>query len=162
MPKLIKDGVVTQSEFDLLPLEATEAPATAALVPLALYVGNSDLQARTDIGVIMQSTDDLAALTALDLSRLPVIALHFPTFMDGRHFSHARLLRERHGYQGELRAVGYFMRDQLCYLRRCGVNAFQPADDSIVLEEAVQSLTDFTESYQTSVDQPVPLFRRRA
>jgi len=82
--------------------------------------------------------------------------------MDGRSFSTARILRERYGFKGELRAIGNFIRDQLCYLRRCGVNAFAFANPDTNLEIAVKSLTDFSEYYQASVDQPLPLFRRRA
>jgi uncharacterized protein (DUF934 family) len=55
-----------------------------------------------------------------------------------------------------------FIRDQLCYLRRCGVNAFAFANPETNLEEAIKSLQDFQEYYQASVDQPLPLFRRRA
>jgi uncharacterized protein (DUF934 family) len=82
--------------------------------------------------------------------------------MDGRSFSTARLLRERYGFTGELRAVGNFIRDQLCYLRRCGVNAFAFTREDMNLEDALKSLGDFSEYYQASVDQPLPLFRRRA
>ena len=63
---------------------------------------------------------------------------------------------------GELRAVGNFIRDQLCYLRRCGVNAFAFSNPEADLQAALKSLDDFTEYYQASVDQPLPLFRRRA
>src|SRR5690606_12594196 len=97
-----------------------------------------------------------------DTKDLPLIALNFPVFKDGRAFSSARLLRERYGFTGELRAVGHFIRDQLCYLRRCGVNAFDFGDQAVDLELAIQSLRDFTEYYQAASDEPLPLFRRRA
>jgi len=71
-------------------------------------------------------------------------------------------LRERYGFTGELRAIGHFIRDQMCYLRRCGVNAFAFANEETDLEAALKSLNDFTEYHQASVDQPLPLFRRRA
>ena len=93
------------------------------------------------------------------LAEIPLVAINFPLFMDGRGFSYARELRER-GYNGELRACGQFLRDQMTYLHRVGFDAFQMADES-GLEEALASLEDFSEHYQASIDQPLPLFRRR-
>jgi uncharacterized protein (DUF934 family) len=94
------------------------------------------------------------------LGSIPLIAINFPAFMDGRGFSYARELRER-GFGGELRATGAFIRDQMAYMARCGFDAFQ-MDDETQLEEALSSLADFSEFYQASADQPLPLFRRRA
>lgn len=93
------------------------------------------------------------------LDKIPLVAINFPAFTDGRGFSYGRELRER-GYEGELRACGHFIRDQMSYLQRCGFDAFQLADDS-ALEGAMTSLGDISEHYQASIDQPQPLFRRR-
>ena len=65
------------------------------------------------------------------LDRLAVVALVFPTFRDGRAYSQARLLRERHRYRGELRATGQVLRDQFVFMLRAGFDAFEvkkPAD----------------------------------
>lgn len=88
------------------------------------------------------------------------VEVHFPSFADGRGYSIGRLLRERHGYAGELRAVGDVQRDQLFYLSRCGFDAFllREGEDP---EEAIAALQDFSEAYQASVERPQPLFRRR-
>ncbi len=94
-----------------------------------------------------------------NLEQIELIVINFPAFTDGRGFSYARHLRER-GYRGELRAGGHFIRDQLTYLRRCGFDAFQMADEPD-LEAVLESLSDFTEFYQAADDQPLPLFRRR-
>ncbi|KAA1193132.1 DUF934 domain-containing protein [Pseudohalioglobus sediminis] len=109
--------------------------------------------------VVLEPGESLAPLIE-HIEEIPLVLVNFPTFMDGRGFSYGRELRER-GYSGELRAVGHFMRDQLTYLSRCGFNAFQFEDES-QLEAALESLADFSEYYQASVDQPLPLFRRRA
>ncbi len=93
------------------------------------------------------------------LAGIPLIAINFPVFTDGRGFSYGRELRER-GFAGELRACGHFIRDQMSYLARCGFDAFQLADESL-LAEALASLQDFSEYYQAAIDQPLPLFRRR-
>ena len=94
------------------------------------------------------------------LKKIDLLVINFPVFTDGRGFSYARDARE-HGYQGELRASGHFIRDQLTYLQRCGFDSFQMADDSD-LNAALTSLRDFTEHYQAAIDQPLPLFRRRS
>jgi uncharacterized protein (DUF934 family) len=167
MPKLIKDGQITEDTWALIAKpegEATalEVPAGQVIIPASVWLAQKEkLQARTDIGVWLDS-DEGAELIGEEANRFPVIGVNFPLFMDGRAFSTARLLRERYSFTGELRAVGNFIRDQLCYLRRCGVNAFAFANPETNLEEAIKSLQDFQEYYQASVDQPLPLFRRRA
>ena len=167
MQKLIKDGVIQNDTWTLVAKAegeaiAAEVPAGQVLIPVSVWLAQKDqLQNRTDIGVWFDS-DEAADLIGDDANRFAVIGVNFPLFMDGRSFSTARLLRERYGFTGELRAVGNFIRDQLCYLRRCGVNAFAFANPETNLEEAVKSLSDLQEYYQASVDQPLPLFRRRA
>ena len=104
--------------------------------------------------------DDPAAFAA----RLAVatrVEVEFPKFGDGRGFSIGRLLRERHGYRGELRAVGQITRDHLQALERCGFDAFElrQGEDA---NEALAGFEPFSESYQGSVAEPRPLFRRRA
>jgi len=166
MPKLIKDGQIIENTWTLLAKPEGDAtdlavPTGQVIVPLSVWLAQkSQLQARKDVGVWLDS-DETADALADEANNLPVIGVNFPGFMDGRSFSTARLLRERYGYQGELRAVGNFIRDQLCYLRRCGVNAFAFANSETNLEVALKSLNDFSEYYQASVDQPLPLFRRR-
>jgi uncharacterized protein (DUF934 family) len=107
----------------------------------------------------LEPTDDPAAF-ADRLGRVARVEVNFPKFGDGRGYSIARLLRERYGYKGELRAVGQVVRDHLYYMERCGFDAFLLRDG----EDPVEALTgfgDFSESYQASVAQPIPLFRRR-
>ena len=94
------------------------------------------------------------------LHALELVAVNFPVFTDGRGFSYGRELRER-GFVGELRAVGHFLPDQVHYLRRCGFDAFQFADESR-LDEGLRQYQVFSDAYQASIDQPLPLFRRRA
>ena len=86
--------------------------------------------------------------------------MQFTSFTDGRGYSIGRLLRQRYGWRGELRAIGDVQRDQLFYLARCGFDAFALRDGEDV-EVALAAFDDFSEAYQASVDQPLPLFRRR-
>lgn len=164
MPQLIKDGQVVENTWTLI--EASDTPESANLpegniiVPLNTWLAQKEqLQKRADVGVWLNS-DEFAEQLGEDAAALPLIALNFPGFMDGRGFSTAYLLRQRFGFEGELRAVGHVIRDQLFYLQRCGFNAFE-FDASVDLEQAKQSLADFGEFYQASIDQPEPLFRRK-
>jgi len=111
------------------------------------------------IGVRLEPADDPAEL-APDLHRLQLVVINFPKFADGRGYSSAALLRTRHGYRGELRAIGDVGRDQLFYLKRCGFDAFALAPHRDP-HAALASLGDFSEPYQGSVDDPLPLFRKR-
>jgi len=108
----------------------------------------------------LEPQDDLCAL-AQKIKTAARIDVNFPKFSDGRGFSIARLLRERYGYQGELRAVGQVARDHLYYMEQCGFDAFllREGEDAA---DALAAFDDFSERYQSTVAQPLPLFRRRA
>ena len=110
------------------------------------------------VGVVLQPEEPPAAIKA-PLERIGLVAIHFPTLMDGRGFSYARELRER-GYAGEIRATGEFMPDQMHYLLRCGFNAFELAD-GVAPEEALACLHAFSDGYQGDATGRAPLFRRR-
>jgi len=164
MAKLIKNRRVTTDTWSLLSAGATLADlpeAGDAIVPLPLWLAQRDVLAlRTGrVGVWLHGHDDPAALAA-DLGSLPLVAVNFPKFSDGRGFSTAALLRERYGFKGELRAIGDVLRDQLFFLRRCGFDAFALRDDQDA-DAAAAAFDDFTEAYQAGVDEPLPLFRRR-
>jgi len=107
----------------------------------------------------LEPHDDPAAI-ATRLAGCARVEVHFPKFTDGRGYSIARLLRERYGYRGELRAVGDVQRDQLFYLSRVGFDAFLMREGEAP-EAALAALADFSEAYQASVERPLPLFRRR-
>lgn len=161
--KIIRDGVIVADDWVLLPTGYDAAfPSGKLIVPLNIFVSRqAELTARTECtGVWMEGHDDLTPISNL-IEGLPLIAIHFPKFTDGRGYSTAVLLRTRYSFKGELRATGEVLRDQLFYLRRVGFNAFAVRADKDIVD-ALKALTDFSESYQASTDQPVPLFRRRA
>jgi uncharacterized protein (DUF934 family) len=162
MPLLTRARTVVEDRWTLLPDTAGVADITAVptIVPLALWLAARDaLAARADIGVWLKPADDPGALAA-DVARLPLIAVEFPRFGDGRGYSTARLLREKYKFGGELRAIGDILRDQLYYLWQCGFDTFalQPGRN---VAEALGAFDDFSDNYQSTVVQPVPLFRRR-
>ena len=107
----------------------------------------------------LEPTDDPALFAgAVEVAR--VISVNFPKFSDGRGYSIGRLLRERHGYRGELRAVGEVARDHLHAMEQCGFNSFQMRDGEDPAE-ALAAFGDFSDSYQATAARPEPLFRRR-
>jgi uncharacterized protein (DUF934 family) len=162
MPRLIKDGAIVDDRWTLLREAAPgELPAAGpVIVPLAVWnTRRGGLLARGEVGVWLAPESDPDALAA-DVGNLPLIAVDFPQFSDGRGYSTARLLREKYRFGGELRAIGDVLRDQLFYLRQCGFNAFAVRADRD-LADALRGLRDFSDTYQTTAATPAPLFRRR-
>ncbi len=166
MSKLIIGRTVVEDEWTLVPGNASPLPSDLPntgkiIVPLARWLANIDtLRARADtVGVWLDSHEDPADL-AEDAARLPLIAVNFPAFKDGRGYSIAYLLRCRYGFAGELRAIGDVLRDQLFYMHRVGFNAFAIRADRDV-GDALKSLEDFSLNYQASVWPAQPLFRQR-
>jgi uncharacterized protein (DUF934 family) len=164
MPKLINNGVLEENTWQTInePSDVAALPEGKVLLPLSFVDANiNELNIdKENLGVIIKPTESAEDVAPL-LEKVSVIALEFQNFMDGRGFSQARIIREELGFEGELRASGQFIRDQLLYLKRCGFNAFAFGDESVDIEAAANSLNDFTEFYQASVDEPKPLFQRR-
>ncbi len=107
----------------------------------------------------LEPADDPGSVAAR-LGGVARVEVNFPKFGDGRGYSIARLLRERHGYKGELRAVGHITRDHLFFMESCGFDAFELREGEDP-QEALAAFEDFSESYQATVTRPQPLFRRR-
>lgn len=159
MPSVIKNRKIVEDTWRHLADDA-ELTAGPVLVSLARWRKERDalLKRAGPIGVRLPNTANVADLSA-DLSAFAVVALEFPKFSDGRAYSQARLLRERYGYRGEIRAVGDVLRDQLFFMARSGFDAFELRADRS-LEDALTAFDDFTDSYQPAADQPLPLYRR--
>ena len=112
-------------------------------------------------GVWLKGSDDPTQLQSNGAPiNLPLIAVEFGQFVDGRGYSIGRLLRERYGFKGELRAIGDILRDQLSALARCGFNSFALKEGKS-LDDALKAFDDFSDAYQNAVDQPAPYYRRR-
>ncbi|MES2605393.1 MAG: DUF934 domain-containing protein [Pseudomonadota bacterium] len=169
MPKLIDTlGHLAENPWALLPKDATleavqQTPDKLVLVPGKLWQEQKAalLSTGKTFGVWLDSNETVSLLSDEDLDTLPLIALNFPTFMDGRSYSTAGVLRQQLGYTGEIRAIGDVLRDQLFFLKRCGFSSFD-LKDTVKLEDAQKALTDFTTTYAATVEEPTPLFRRRA
>lgn len=161
MPKLIKQSVVVENVWQKLDADFEDnIQDKTVLVPLARFLDNPNLViGNAQAGVWLESDEGPEALEPY-IEKLALIAINFPKFVDGRGYSYARILRDRFNYQGELRAIGDVLHDQLFYLKRCGFDSFAVREDKDV-ESAKLGLNAFTETYQGATDQPEPLFRRR-
>lgn len=168
MAELLKARSVVADDWLVFALPEGETPqsvtlpAGKVLVPLAVWQARkAELLPRTAadatdrVGVWLAPQEDPAELAG-DLASLGVIGVHFPVPGDGRGYSIAALLRSRQGFRGELHALGAIERDYLHYLRRVGFDVFHVGNPA----SAVASLVVFSEAYQASNDQPLPLFRR--
>jgi uncharacterized protein (DUF934 family) len=170
MASIIKNRAVVNDDWTLvrpaedgtLPL-VSELPAGKVLVPLALWQVERDAlvasRSAAEIGVWLAPENEPADIVA-DFDQIALIGVDFPVFRDGRGYSIGRLLRERYGYKGELRAIGDVLRDQVRLMFRCGFDAFAVRADKDI-NDAMKAFDDFTVQYQGAVDVPAPLFRRR-
>ena len=106
-------------------IETEEAKAGSnekPILPLSTFLEKAQA-GETGLGVLIQPADDVRAL-APHLDKVALVAVSFPTFNDGRAFSHASLLRERLGFKGEIRAVGDVLIDPLPLMLRVGITSF--------------------------------------
>lgn len=163
MPEIIRKGAVVQDDWLVVRPEVGQGvddlPPGRIIVPLSLWLTHTEaLLARGNVGVWLAGTDDPSQVAPW-LERLPLVAVDFPKFTDGRGFSIAYLLRSRFGWRGELRAIGDVLPDQVFYMQRVGFDAFAVRSDRSVAT-ALRALKTFSEAYQGSWDNAVPAFRR--
>jgi len=158
---LIKNGVLTEDPYQQVPADRALPAAGPLLLSLDQWQQwrTELIERSTRVGVRLASDQHPEAL-ADDTDRLSLIALEFPSFRDGRAYSYARLLRDRFGYTGELRAVGDVLPDQLLYMQRVGFDAFEiDGDDPVAdYEDAVN---EFGIVYQPAGDDRIPALRLR-
>ena len=145
-------------------LKLSEGRLSPALEEALVEVAFEDWARAPEAGagaraLVIANDAPLGDIAASDLERFDVVILDFPTFKDGRAYSQARLLRERFGYGGELRARGHVLRDQIAFMARCGFDAFDFQGNDIDGLEA--ALGEFTFAYQTAADGAEPVWRRR-
>ncbi|HUS24148.1 MAG TPA: DUF934 domain-containing protein [Candidatus Binatia bacterium] len=165
MARIIRDRRIVEDDWQHV-ADGAPLPDAKVIVSLARWQAEREaLAARGNVGVALPGTLDVTTLAG-DLPQIPLLALQFDfiqprpeggrTF-DGRAYSQARLLRERLGYRGEIRATGGVFRDAMFYMARCGVNAFEVKNP----DDALHAFADFSLAYQGAADDPTPVFRRR-
>lgn len=149
--QLIKNGAFLADPWTHV-ADEDPLPEGPAIVSLERWrKEQNELVARgRPLGIRLKSGEE-PALIAADLDKFDVVALEFPAYRNGRAYSYARLLRERYGYKGEVRAVGAVLRDQFYFLVRCGFDALE-VRDNITPEIYAESVGAFTHGYQPGTD----------
>jgi uncharacterized protein (DUF934 family) len=149
--RLIRNGAYAEDIYAPVADDAA-LPDGAVIVSLARFQKERDalLARNTPIGVRLEAGQNPELLGA-DVSHFSLIALEFPKFRDGRAFSWARMLRTRLGFDGEIRAVGDFLYDQVNYQHRVGFDAWE-VPDHFTLEMFQRALQEMTNVYQPSTD----------
>jgi uncharacterized protein (DUF934 family) len=154
--KVVKDRKVIEDAWHLV--KDDETAGAHAIVSLARWNAERDaLIAAGPVGIVLRSNEAPDEIT--DLAKAALIALDFPVFTDGRGYSSARMLRTRFGYEGEIRAIGDVMRDEMFYMSRVGTDSFVVKATKDI-EKALSAFDDFSVTYQAAADEARPLFRR--
>ena len=154
-------AALIEDRFERLADEAPLPESGAVLVSLARFAAERDVLLSRDgeLGVWLQSSESPAAI-AKDLERIALVALDFPVFSDGRAYSSARLLRERHGYKGEVRAIGDVLCEQLTFMLRSGFETFEMQSED-ALDEFNSVVTEVRVVYQPTADGQATAIDRR-
>jgi uncharacterized protein (DUF934 family) len=158
---LIRNGRIAADRYVHVLDDAPLPDGVPVVVPAARFLADADEILRRDgpIGVAWPNNRRVAEL-ATYLDRLALVVLTFPTFKDGRAYSQARLLRERYGYRGELRASGQVLRDQFLFLMRAGFDALDVAKAADA-DAFAAALARYSVFYQVVGEGRVPVARRR-
>ena len=159
--KIIKNCKIIEDAWQLLREPEEMLPPGDLIVPLDWWLDHSSSMVSRSgkTAVLLNGNNRLQQVEDL-LPNMPLVALDFPQFTDGRCYSLARMLRERCNYKGEIRAVGDVLRDQLFFMQRCGIDAFALRDDRD-LEDALAAFTEFSVLYQPAADGAPPIYRYR-
>ncbi len=165
MSQLIKDNTIIDNPWRIIEKDS-DFPKTSinanepVLLPLKLWLAHQeDIRPQLKVGVWLDS-DETPEVLKDTLEKLKLIAINFPQFSDGRGYSYARQLRAKLGYEGELRAIGDVLRDQLHFYKRCGFDSYLIREDKQP-DQAVNSLNDFSLNYQSTSDNTESVFKRR-
>jgi uncharacterized protein (DUF934 family) len=162
MNRLIKNREIVEDYWQLVSADCDVAdlPDGDIIVPVTLWQKFAEVlrQRPGKVGVRL-AIDEEPGILATDLSSLALIAIDFPNFADGRGYSTARELRTHYHFQGEIRAIGDVLRDQLFLMERCGFDSFAVRADQS-LDNALSAFNDFSVTYQGDAREERPLFRR--
>jgi uncharacterized protein (DUF934 family) len=162
MQHLIKGNEsVTNDEWQIFDASDNQGLPGHALLPISIWKDTGDelLESSIPFGVCIQENEDITEILPF-LEKLDVIAFNFPKFADGRAFTYARQLRDQFKFEGEIRAIGDILPDQVNYLQRCGFDAFAMRTEAEV-ETALAVKDHFSVQYQSDTQVTEPLYRRR-
>jgi uncharacterized protein (DUF934 family) len=164
MKQVIKQRRIVADDWLSIDGEANinQLPAGKLIIPLALWNEHRDkLEQREEpLALHLDPAYEVDGIAA-QLPHFEMVVLQFPAFRDGRAYSQARSLRLHHGYQGEIRASGNVLRDQLMYMERVGFSSFE-LDAKQDINDALKAFDEISVKYQASSDEPLPLYQRRS
>jgi uncharacterized protein (DUF934 family) len=158
---LVRGGKISSDAFVHVADDAPIPGDGAILISAARFLEDPEALSRRvgRTGVNWPNNRDVDDLVP-HIEWLAVVALAFPTFRDGRAYSQARLLRERHGYRGELRATGQVLRDQFLFMQRAGFDAFEVNKESDA-EAFANTVKRYSVFYQPTGDGRMTALHRR-
>ncbi len=160
--RYIKNGAVAADPFVSIEGDEPVPPDVPVIVSAdwLLSAPKREIESRTAPLGVSWPNDKPESQLAPYLPHLALVALDFPVFRDGRAYTQARLLRERYGFKGEIRATGDVLRDQFLFMVRTGFDAFE-VKKSADAEAFAHALHEFTLRYQPAADGPLHAFRSR-
>jgi uncharacterized protein (DUF934 family) len=159
---LLKDGRVIDDPWRHIEDTESLPGGVPAVVSWKRWSAERDALAERVGPLGLRLPNDVPPLElARDIGRFDMIALAFPRFTDGRAYSQARLLRSRLSFRGELRATGNVLRDQLMFMRRCGIDTFELRDPAVA-SDWIAALQEFDVFYQPAEDGSPWIARQRA
>lgn len=158
---LLKDGQIVTDEWVRVDDDADIADEVAVVVSLERWLDQADtLKQRNARVAVSLKNDQSAAQIVDDLEAIDAVFLTFPAYTDGRAYSQARLLRQRYGFKGEIRATGNVLRDQYAFMQRCGFDAFEIAE-GVDLAGWGKSANAMSAAYQNAADGVQAVWARR-
>lgn len=158
---LLKEGQLAEDKWVRVADDADIADETAVVVSLERWLSEAAVLRKRNAPVaVALSNDQSPSAIQSDLDSIDAVFLTFPAYTDGRAYSQARLLRQRYGYKGEIRATGNVLRDQYAFMQRCGFDAFE-VGEGVDLAGWGRSAQLMTGSYQTAADGVQAIWARR-
>lgn len=159
---LIVDGATSEESWVYLNDDAALSDAPSLISLSRLKTEAEALRARNaSLGVVLEANGDGKTSMGEDvhelepyLDMLSVVSIRFPIYRNGRGYSAARILREQMGFEGQIRACGEVLYDQWAMMARCGINAFELAND-IPLKTFTTALGELSGAYQSAADMQV-------
>jgi len=152
--------LLPQAEVDDYLLEETKRSLEHVILPLECCLAENNSLPVDNVTAVSISNDTEINLLKPWLDQLSLIVLDFPKFTDGRAYTQAVELRRHYGWQGDIRANGDVLRDQLSHMHRCGFSSFAIREDKDA-HQAIKGLAGISILYANSTLEPEPLFRRR-
>jgi uncharacterized protein (DUF934 family) len=158
---LLKSGQIVADAWVRVEDDADIAEETAVVVTLERWLADAETLRKRNAPVAIALTNDQSPSQIIDdLESIDAVFLAFPAYTDGRAYSQARLLRQRYGYKGEIRATGNVLRDQYAFMQRCGFDAFEISGGADLAGWG-KSAAVMSAPYQTAADGAQAIWAKR-